>query len=193
MTTVFLSDESATEKLGKLLARATRPITIGVGAATVALAESPDTAQEHGTLGGRIFLSGDLGAGKTTLTRGLLRGYGYQGAAKSPTYTLVEPYELADCNLYHFDLYRLADPEEVEFLGVWEYFDDINLCVVEWAEKGKGHLPCPDLEIQIVQDGQGRRASWQARSEKGELVEHRLSVLVDQETDWRETDRKDNT
>jgi len=179
MTSVFLPDETATEQLGRLLARATRP----------ASAEA-DTRREHGTLGGRIFLAGDLGAGKTTLTRGLLRGYGYQGAAKSPTYTLVEPYELTDCNLYHFDLYRLADPEEIEFLGVWEYLEDANLCVIEWAEKGKGHLPCPDLEISIAQEHQGRRASWQARSAKGELMAHRLSVLIDQETDWRETDRR---
>src|SRR5690606_17110936 len=177
MTSVFLPDETATEQLGRLLARATRP----------APAEA-DTRREHGTLGGRIFLAGDLGAGKTTLTRGLLRGYGYQGAAKSPTYTLVEPYELADCNLYHFDLYRLADPEEIEFLGVWEYLEDANLCVIEWAEKGKGHLPSPDLEIIIAQEDQGRRASWQARSEKGELIKQRLSVLIDQETDWREPD-----
>src|SRR5690606_36461571 len=155
--------------------------------------KSPDTMQERGTLGGRIFLSGDLGAGKTTLTRGLLRGYGYEGAAKSPTYTLVEPYELADGNVYHFDLYRLADPEEVEFLGVQEYFDDANLCIIEWPEKGKGYLPCPDLEIQIIQGGQGRHAHWQARSGKGELIGHRLSVLIDQETDWRERDWKDNT
>jgi len=183
MTSVYLPDEVATEQLGRLLGRATRP------ASTQA-----DTRPEHGTLGGRIFLSGDLGAGKTTLTRGLLRGYGYQGAAKSPTYTLVEPYELADCNLYHFDLYRLADPEEIEFLGVWEYLEDGNLCVIEWAEKGKGYLPCPDLEINIAQEAQGRRAEWQAHSAKGELVAHRLSVLIDQETDWREeTDRKDNT
>ncbi|MDP1932877.1 MAG: tRNA (adenosine(37)-N6)-threonylcarbamoyltransferase complex ATPase subunit type 1 TsaE [Gammaproteobacteria bacterium] len=165
--TRYLEDETTTEALGRLLATATQPDGSGANAVKAG----------HDTLGGRIFLSGDLGAGKTTLTRGLMRGYGVQGAVKSPTYTLVEPYELDDCKLYHFDLYRLADPEEVEFLGVSEYFDEANLCVIEWAEKGKGYLPCPDLEIALSVEGEGRRITWVDRTAKGETIGHRLSVL----------------
>lgn len=164
--TRYLADESETEALGRLLATATQPQP-----------SAAEGAAGHGTLGGRIFLSGDLGAGKTTLTRGLMRGYGVQGAVKSPTYTLVEPYEFDDCRLYHFDLYRLADPEEVEFLGVSEYFDEANLCVIEWAEKGKGYLPCPDLEIILGVEGPGRSICWEGRTAKGESIGHRLSVL----------------
>ncbi len=167
VNTRYLEDETATEALGRLLAMATQPEGSGTA----------DREGGHGTLGGRIFLSGELGAGKTTLTRGLMRGYGVRGAIKSPTYTLVEPYELHNCNLYHFDLYRLADPEEVEFLGVSEYFDEANLCVIEWAEKGNGFLPCPDLEITLSVEGDGRRVTWEDRTAKGQTVGHRLSVL----------------
>lgn len=164
--TRYLADEGVTEALGRLLATATQPQSAAA-----------EREAGRGTLGGRIFLSGDLGAGKTTLTRGLMRGYGVQGAVKSPTYTLVEPYELDDCKLYHFDLYRLADPEEVEFLGVSEYFDEANLCIVEWAEKGKGYLPCPDLEITLSVEGNGRSIAWEGRTAKGESIGHELSVL----------------
>ena len=170
----YLVDEAATERFGRLLAQATQG---GPHFTSEARAGSggPDV---RATLGGRIFLSGDLGAGKTTLTRGLVRGYGIAGAVKSPTYTLVEPYEQPGCNLYHFDLYRLADPEEVEFLGVADYFDEANLCVIEWAEKGKGFLPASDLDITLSHEGTGRRVHWQARSSRGETIVKKLSDLL---------------
>ncbi len=162
----FLPDDAATAKFGSLLARATMRST------------HESAAGVSKSVGGRLFLSGDLGAGKTTLTRGLLRAYGFNGAVKSPTYTLVEPYEEADFNIYHFDLYRLSDPEEVEFLGVFDYFDEKNLCVIEWAEKGNGYLPCPDMKLDILVEGRSRRIYWQACTEHGEKIATALWQLT---------------
>ena len=126
------------------------------------------------TIGGVLHLHGDLGAGKTTLTRGILRGYGYAGAVKSPSYTLVEPYEFTLCKLYHFDFYRLDDPGEVEFLGVEDYFNPENLCIVEWAERGSGAIPAADLRLDIEIEGTGRLLGCQTNSEKGEAIAKRL-------------------
>jgi tRNA threonylcarbamoyladenosine biosynthesis protein TsaE len=164
-SSVFLATEQHTELFGRLLANATQ-VGRGAGASNVS---------GHATIGGRIFLSGELGAGKTTMTRGLVQEYGHLGAVKSPTYTLVEPYELANANVYHFDLYRLSDPEEVGFLGVEEYFAPENLCIIEWAEKGAGFLPRPDIIIEIEIAGSGRRVRWKCVGEKGALISQKLT------------------
>ena len=114
-----------------------------------------------------VHLRGDLGAGKTTLARGLLRGLGHAGRVKSPTYTLVEPYELSSLHFYHFDFYRLKDRSEWEERGFREYFDPGALCVVEWPERAAGFLFPPDLEISLFFDGEARRAQLEAHTDSG--------------------------
>ena len=96
-----------------------------------------------------IYLHGELGTGKTTLVRGLLRALGYVGVVKSPTFTLVEPYSVAGHNTYHFDLYRLKHPDELEFVGFRDYLKDRNVCLVEWAERAAEVLPMPDIDVVI--------------------------------------------
>ena len=138
-----LADESAMVAFGEQLARIT---------------------QGHGV----IFLEGDLGAGKTTLSRGIIRGLGHAGAVKSPTFTLVEPYEIGEIRAFHFDLYRLVDPEELEYMGIRDYFDDDALCLIEWPDKGAGFLPKPDLTITISPHNAGRSLKVSAQGSRGE-------------------------
>ena len=119
---------------------------------------------------GVIHLSGGLGAGKTTLCRGILRAMGHSGAVKSPTFTLVEPYQISDSEVYHFDLYRLADPGELEYVGIDEYFGKNKLCLIEWPEKAVGYLPQHDLEITIDVLGEKRIIEVSSNSQSGEKI-----------------------
>lgn len=104
-----------------------------------------------------VFLEGDLGAGKTTLVRGLLRALGHTGAVRSPTFTLLEPYELAAGPVFHLDLYRLAHPDELAYLGLRDLLGGKSILLVEWPERGQGELPAPDLRVLIEHLAEGRR------------------------------------
>lgn len=129
-----------------------------------------------------VFLEGELGAGKTTLCRGVLQFFGHLGAVKSPTYTLVEPYSLSTDGLsdnkilYHFDFYRLNDPEELEFMGIRDYLAEGDYCLVEWPKRGEGILPEPDLQVSIKVAGLARELCLQAFTAKGEQALLHLMV-----------------
>jgi tRNA threonylcarbamoyladenosine biosynthesis protein TsaE len=114
-----------------------------------------------------IYLQGNLGAGKTTLAQGFIHSLGYEGRVKSPTYTLVESYNIAELKVFHFDLYRINHPDELEFIGIHEYFEEAAICLVEWPEHGKTILPLPDLICYIESRLDGREIKLSAESARG--------------------------
>jgi tRNA threonylcarbamoyladenosine biosynthesis protein TsaE len=134
-----------------------------------AATEALGAALAAGVAPGRVLhLRGDLGAGKTTVVRGLLRALGYDGRVKSPTYTLVEPYGLSRLHLYHFDFYRLKDAAEWESSGFREYFGPHAACLVEWPERAGAALGTPDVDLQLDFAGSGRRARLASHTPAGE-------------------------
>ncbi|CAL1239342.1 tRNA (adenosine(37)-N6)-threonylcarbamoyltransferase complex ATPase subunit type 1 TsaE [Candidatus Methylocalor cossyra] len=141
-------------------------------AATLALARRVYACLPRACL---VFLRGNLGAGKTAFVRGCLRAAGFEGPVKSPTFTLVEEYPLADRILFHFDLYRLNTAEDLEWLGFRDYLRADALCLVEWPERGAGKLPAADLEIRLTIEDGGRRAELSAATETGRGILARLT------------------
>lgn len=153
MIKVFAENETKLLQLGQHFAKACQ----------ACLAEMPD-------IGLVVYLNGELGAGKTTFTRQVVQTFGHQGNVKSPTYTLVEEYLLPPFTLYHFDLYRLADPEELEFIGIRDYFRPQTLCLLEWASRGEGVIPEADIIIQIDYAQTGRDLALEANSKDGKRL-----------------------
>jgi tRNA threonylcarbamoyladenosine biosynthesis protein TsaE len=149
--TRFLAAETDTLALGAALARGLRPGMV-------------------------VYLCGDLGAGKTTLARGILRGLGFTERVKSPTFTLVEPYTISSLYLYHFDFYRLKYPDEWVDAGLREYFNSNALCLIEWPEKAGGQLPRPDVTIELAVAGNGRSITLSAETEAGRNCLMRLQI-----------------
>ena len=146
-------------------------------AATLALGATLARALQKNDAGALIYLSGDLGAGKTTLSRGLLRGMGYLGRVKSPTYTLVELYVVSKLNLYHFDFYRFGEPEEWQEAGFRDLFNETNICLVEWPEKAGELLPPPDLTVTLKSTLRlGREAQITATSARGRQMLSTLTI-----------------
>ncbi|MBE8167263.1 MAG: tRNA (adenosine(37)-N6)-threonylcarbamoyltransferase complex ATPase subunit type 1 TsaE [Shewanella sp.] len=147
--TFSLADEAATVELGCKIAQfITPPLT--------------------------VYLSGELGAGKTTFSRGLIQALGHVGAVKSPTYTIVEPYEFANMQVFHFDLYRLLDPEELEYMGIRDYFSKDSVCIIEWPDRGYGLLAAADINIEINYVNHGRELVMQANSCQGKQLIEKL-------------------
>ncbi len=145
--------------------------------ATVALGRSLACSVQSLKHGIVAYLNGDLGAGKTTLTRGFVQGMGHKGNVKSPTYTLVEPYDLAQWQVYHFDLYRLADPEELEYMGIRDYFSQQSCAFIEWPEKGQGILQKADIVINLSYSKEQRIVSITAENVVGEKILAELTTL----------------
>lgn len=129
--------------------------------------------------GATVFLLGDLGAGKTTMSRGILQAFGHSGPVKSPTYTLVEPYEFEAVQVNHFDLYRLGDPEELEYMGIRDYFSPASLSLVEWPHRGEGFLPQPDIHVTVTVCGSGRQLLLCAGTNLGEQALVELQSIMD--------------
>ena len=150
---IFLADEGATERLATEFASVLAAPLI-------------------------VYLNGDLGAGKTCFTRAVVRALGYHGPVKSPTFTLVESYTLPVFSLYHFDLYRLSDPEELEYLGLRDYVEENSVIFVEWPDKGRGFLPAADLDIQISQKKGGRELTFIANSTRAAAIMRRLTAVT---------------
>jgi tRNA threonylcarbamoyladenosine biosynthesis protein TsaE len=142
-------------------------------AETLALAERVHRVLPSGAV---VFLHGNLGAGKTTFVRGWLRAAGFSGPVKSPTFTLVEEYPFEDRVVYHFDLYRLNDPEELEWMGFRDYLRPNAVCFIEWPERGAGLLPRADLDIRLEISGKGRTAQISAGTDRGAAALARLQA-----------------
>lgn len=158
-TEFALAEEGATARLGAALARA--------------ITDERGVIAAHGLV---VALSGDLGTGKTSVVRAMLRALGVAGTVRSPTFTLVEPYVVSSLNFYHFDFYRLADPEEFSSAGFRDMFGQASVCLIEWPERAAGHLPTADLRIALRVAGQGRHASLTAATQLGAACLHRITT-----------------
>ncbi len=154
----ILPDASATEAAGRALGRA--------------LEEMPGSRRAGGAL--IVGLAGGLGAGKTTLARAALRELGAAGTVRSPTYTIAEPYDTRIGRIWHLDLYRIADPGELEFIAIRDLVPDSAACLVEWPERGHGGIPEPDCLVALDTDGPARRLRIEPRTARGVALDSRM-------------------
>ena len=157
----YLADDQLTVSAGECLGRSV---------------QSRSAANQDQDGGAVVFLQGDLGAGKTTFSRGVMRAFGHSGAVKSPTYTLVEPYDFDGRLVYHFDLYRLGDAEELEYMGIRDYFGGDSVCLVEWPSRGEGVLPIADLVVELQVQVPGRQLIITSQTPRGEQL---ASLMVE--------------
>lgn len=151
--TLELKNEAATQRLGELIAQYLQTPLI-------------------------CYLNGELGVGKTRLIRAIIQSCGHEGNVKSPTYTLVEPYKLADFDIYHFDLYRLSDPEELEYMGIRDYFDHQSIVFIEWPSNGDGWLARADVSISLSFHLQGRQCQLHAETDNGDVLLKKLKQYL---------------
>ena len=158
---IELPDEAATRRLGVQLAQA---------------------LPRGGQAPLLVTLAGPLGAGKTCLVRAMLRGLGYAGAVRSPTYTLLEPYDFDDFSVVHLDLYRLSDPGELEYLGLDDHFAAGHVLLVEWPERAGDALPAADLAVKLDYAGPGRTGELFPGSPAGQALLQRLGADSDSKT-----------
>lgn len=159
---VFLKDASATHSAGKILGE---------------VISCSDVSEKKAFI---VFLNGVLGAGKTSFCGGVLAAFEHSGPVKSPTYTLVEPYEMPSKHVYHFDLYRLGDPQELDYMGIRDYFSQDSIALIEWPERGRGFLPDADLIVSLSVSAKGRDLMVNALSSAGNgVLTHWQKLLVD--------------
>ena len=176
---IVLPDEAATQSAGRAFGRALEAVMVARHAGG-ALGAVPGAQHAGGAL--IVGLAGGLGAGKTTLARAALRALGVAGTVRSPTYTIAEPYDTRIGRVWHLDLYRIADPDELEFIAIRDLVSDSAACLVEWPERGRGGIPEPDCLVTLAVDGSARRLRIEPRTARSDALASRVHACAQPES-----------